>query len=56
MDHSIKPLDKLTVHEIAAMAMAAAHRGETLEEANPFQDDIARVMFEAAFKAHTPRK
>lgn len=52
--HVIRPVGSFTVHEIAAMAQAAAHRGESLEQANPFKDDIAKVMFEAAFKQHKP--
>lgn len=52
MDHSIRPLDSLDIHEIVAMAREAANRGEPLHEANRFTGPAA-AAFEAAFKVHS---
>lgn len=37
MDHSIKPLDRLSINEIYELAKGAALRGEPLEQANVFE-------------------
>lgn len=51
MDAPIRPLDRLSINEVCELAKGAAHRGEPLEQANPFTG-IARIAFEAAYKAH----
>lgn len=51
MDHSIRPLDQLSVNEICELAKQAAQRGESLEQANVFQGPEGHA-FEAAYRAH----
>jgi len=52
MDHSIKPLDRLSISEVCELAKQAAHRGDPLEQANVFEGE-AREAFASAYHEYS---